>query len=195
MDIAQAFSGTVRERTLLEEIISEWNARQYTSSLFTSWSKDKPEMNDPNLIFLNYNANSLKSHIADLDIILNKYHPQICVLSEIGMPAIRKVPHFPNYTVVCQEGSNAFGGVAIVIHQTIKFKVVVKEINFLLIEIKTIPETTLVGAVYVPPGETPPFHLFEKCRNKPFCVFGDYNAKHDVWECETRNASGNRLVE
>ena len=195
MEVVQSFNATECEKSLLGEIINEWNARKYTSSLFVKWMKEKPPMNDPNLTFLNYNVNSLKSHITDLDIILNKYAPQICILTEIGMPAIRRMPIIPNYQVVFQEGSNAFGGVAIAIQDSTKYKVMAKEVNFLLIEVETAPESTLIGAVYVPPGKIPPFHLFEKCKGKPFCIFGDFNAKHQEWECATRNESGDRLME
>ncbi|CAF3260297.1 unnamed protein product, partial [Rotaria sp. Silwood2] len=63
-----------------------------------------------------------------------------------------------------------------------------------MVEIETTPISTLIGVVYVPPGTIPPFHLFTKCRNKAFCIFGDFNAKHGDWKCETNNASGNRII-
>ncbi|CAF4441892.1 unnamed protein product [Rotaria sp. Silwood2] len=69
-----------------------------------------------------------------------------------------------------------------------------QELNFILIEIVTIPEPTSVGAVYVPPGSISPFQLFTKCRNKPFYIFGDFNAKHTDWGCERTNVSGNQIV-
>ncbi|CAF3184300.1 unnamed protein product [Rotaria sp. Silwood2] len=69
-----------------------------------------------------------------------------------------------------------------------------QELNFILIEIVTIPEPTSVGAVYVPPESISPFQLFTKCRNKPFYIFGDFNAKHTDWGCERNNVSGNQIV-
>ncbi|CAF3343542.1 unnamed protein product, partial [Rotaria sp. Silwood2] len=59
---------------------------------------------------------------------------------------------------------------------------------------ETIPERTLIGAVYVPPGKSPPLHLFSKCRNKPFFIFGDFNAKHSSWDCDINNDSGNQIA-
>ncbi|CAF1233719.1 unnamed protein product [Rotaria sordida] len=61
-------------------------------------------------------------------------------------------------------------------------------------KIETIPERTLIGAVYVPPGKSPPLHLFSKYRNKPFFIFGDFNAKHSSWDCEINNNSGNQIA-
>ncbi|CAF3875077.1 unnamed protein product [Rotaria sp. Silwood1] len=93
-----------------------------------------------------------------------------------------------------REGTNAFGGVAILCHSSIKYKEICREKKFILIQIETIPERTLIGAVYVPPGKSPPLHLFSKCRNKPFFIFGDFNAKHSSWDCETNNDSGNQIA-
>ncbi|CAF3184345.1 unnamed protein product [Rotaria sp. Silwood2] len=119
---------------------------------------------------------------------------QICILTEIGKAVMKKIPQFPDYNIILQEGTNAFGGVAFLIHKSIKYKIVTRELNFLLIEIETIPEPTCVGAVYVPPGSTPPFQFFTKCSNKAFCIFGDFNAKHTDWGCEGNNGSGNQIV-
>ncbi|CAF3370823.1 unnamed protein product, partial [Rotaria sp. Silwood2] len=95
---------------------------------------------------------------------------QICILTEIGKAVMKKIPHFPDYNTILQEGTNAFG------------------------QIETIPEPTSVGAVYVPPDSTPPFQFFTKCSNKPFYIFGDFNAKHTDWGCEGNNGSGNQIV-
>ncbi|CAF2955105.1 unnamed protein product [Rotaria sp. Silwood2] len=133
-------------------------------------------------------------HIADVDVLVSNHSPQICILTEIGKAVMKKIPHFPDYSTILQEGTNSFGGVAFLIHKSIKYKIVIRELNFLLIEIETIPEPTSVGAVYVPPGTTPPFQLFTKCRNKPFFIFGDFNAKHSDWGCEGNNVSGNQIA-
>ncbi|CAF3291452.1 unnamed protein product [Rotaria socialis] len=63
-----------------------------------------------------------------------------------------------------------------------------------MVEIEITPISTLIGVVYVPPCTIPPFHLFTKCRNKSFCIFGDFNAKHVDWKCEVNNVSGSRIV-
>ncbi|CAF4889961.1 unnamed protein product, partial [Rotaria socialis] len=63
-----------------------------------------------------------------------------------------------------------------------------------MVEIETTSVSTLIGAVYVTTGTIPPFHLFTKFRDKYFCIFGDFNAKHVDWKCEMNNVSGNRIV-
>jgi hypothetical protein len=178
-----SFIGSSREKSEVTQIIEEWNSRTCMSDLFKQWRKIRPKNTNFNLLFLLYNVNSLNSHTADIDIILNKYAPQICLLNEIGKVALKKTINFPDHHLLVQEGTNSFGGVAILIHQSIKYKEIKRDKNFLLVEIESNPEPVLVGAVYVPPGTTPPFHLFTECRNKPFFIFGDSNAKHTDWGC------------
>ncbi len=76
-----------------------------------------------------------------------------------------------------------------------KCKIIEKALNFLLIEVETLNESVLVGAIYVPPGTLPPFQLFNKCKNKPFYILGDFNAKHTTWGCNKNNISGIHIFE
>src|ERR1700722_12482241 len=73
----------------------EWNSKRCVSELCKKWKKDKPNNSKHNLLFLLYNVNSLKSHIADMDVILTNYSPQICILTEIGNASIKKTPPSP----------------------------------------------------------------------------------------------------
>ena len=192
--LGESFNGTYREKQELRQITNEWNTRSCMTGLFNKWSKSKPINNNSNPTFLLYNVNSLNTHIADMDIILSNHAPKICVLTQIGKTILKKLPQFPDYHLLVQEGTNSFGGVGLLIHHSIKYKEVTRDLNFLMVEIETSAIPTLVGAVYVPPGKIPPFHLFTKCRNKPFCIFGDFNAKHEDWKCEMNNVSGNRVA-
>ena len=167
-----------REKQELKQIIYEWNSRTCVTDLFNSWTKRKPKTEDSNLSFLLYNVSSLRSHITDMDIIISNHAPKICFLTEIGETALKILPQFPDYRLLVQEGTNSFGGVGLLIHNSIKYKEAVRDLNFLMVEIETTPIASLVGVVYVPPGTIPPFDLFTKCRNKSFYIFGDFNAKH-----------------
>ena len=190
----QAYVGSESEKQIIQNIVSEWNAKICVSDLSKKWNKPKPVNTDTSLLCLVYNVNSLNSHIADVDVILNNHTPQICILSEIGKAAIKAVPNFPNYKLIVQERTNSFGSVAILIHQSIHFKVVNRELNFILIEIETTLKPILIGAIYVPSGTNPPFHHFTKCYKKPFYIFGNFNAKHTDWGCETNSANGNQIA-
>ncbi|CAF3684967.1 unnamed protein product [Rotaria sp. Silwood1] len=54
---------------------------------------------------------------------------------------------------------------------------------------------TAVTAVYVPPKNLPPFELFQAHDNENIIIFGDFNAKHQEWDCEKNNLSVNRIKE
>ena len=96
--------------------------------------------------------------------------------------------------MIAQPGTNSFGGVMILYHRSIKCKVVERALNLIWIEIDQHPNPIYVGAIYVPPGSLPPFHLISKYQNNPFYIFGDYNAKHTNWKCQRSNSSGVHLA-
>lgn len=106
---------------------------------------------------------------------------------------IKKLPHISSYYWISQNGTNAVGGVAILVRETLKTKVIDRQSNFLLIELDLLPKPILMGAIYVPPGKPFPHDLFEKTLDKPFYIFGDYNAKHTDWSCPKNNSSGSQL--
>lgn len=193
--VTDHFDGTPQEKKELNSIIDEWNRRTSISNLCTYWEKQRPlSSSSENLLFLLYNCECLSTHLTDLDLLLSSYSPQTIILTGVGS-LIRKLPRIPNYYWLSQKGTNAFGGVAILIHQSIKSKIVFKIENFLLVEMDVLSSTILVGAIYVPPKKLPPFEHFSQCIGKEFYIFGDFNAKHSMWSCETNNSSGYALKE
>lgn len=125
-------------------------------------------------------------------MILNEYGPHICILTGVGA-ATRNLPEFPGYSGIAQIGTNAFGGVAMLYQKHLKYKIIENELNFILTEVETPQDTVLIGAVYVPPGQMPPFQSFNNYKNRPFYILGDFNAKHTSWKCEKNNTSGVHL--
>lgn len=106
---------------------------------------------------------------------------------------MKNLPKIPFYHWVSQEGTNSFGGVAILLNDTIREKTIEKQQNFILVEIEIDPKPILIGAIYIPPSEDIPCSLFNKYLDKPFYIFGDFNAKHREWQCDTNNTSGIQL--
>ncbi|CAF4111994.1 unnamed protein product [Rotaria magnacalcarata] len=189
------FSRTSQEKKELYSMIHEWNRRVSISTLCTIWEKQRPsKLLSENILFLLYNCECLSTHQADLDILISSYLPHIVILTGIGS-LIGNLPLLPNYYWLSQKGTNSFGGVAILIHHSIKCTIVYTVENFLLAEIDILSSKILVGAVYVPPNKQPPFEHFSRLNGKEFYVFGDFNAKHSLWSCETNNTSGSELKE
>ncbi|CAF4932471.1 unnamed protein product, partial [Rotaria sp. Silwood1] len=62
-----------------------------------------------------------------------------------------------------------------------------------MIETDVIGTKLSIGAIYVPPNTSLPFHQLSKYKDKPFVICGDYNAKHSYWNCPKNNSNGNKL--
>ena len=157
------------------------------------WKEDEPRITEQNLSILLYNVEGLTTHITDVDILLAKYLPHICILTGVGAAIERNIT-FPNYNSMSQEGTNAFGGVMILTHRSINCSLIAKETNFIRIEIPLTQETIHIGGIYVPPGSLPPLHLMTANDDSDYVLFGDFNAKHTEWNCTRNNTSGNHLL-
>jgi len=132
--------------------------------------------------------------MCDFELLLSLYSPHIFILTGVGK-LIRALRPVPNYKWFSQEGSNSYGGVAILIHQKLQCLVEDKAENFLLLQITILNEKIYIGGVYSPPNRIPPFEMFDMHKDKKIYLFGDFNAKHSQWNCEESNVSGNKLNE
>ncbi|CAF3458508.1 unnamed protein product [Rotaria socialis] len=155
----------------------------------TKTEKDRPDVTNENLSLIIYNCQCLSTHIADIDILLSIHIPQLLILTGVGSK-IRNLPKITSYHWISQEGINSFGEVAILLHDTLKTKVITRELDFLMVELDILPRSILLGAVHVPPSKPIHQYLFDKYVSKSFYIFGDFNAKHTDWLCSNNNASG-----
>ena len=186
------FTGTPSEKQMFSSLLYEWNSRRSISEMCVSWSKERRETSIENLIIVLWNCEGLRTHGHDLDELLSSHKPHLCILTGVGSQ-IRKLPAIPNYYWQSQEGTNSFGGVAILIHHKLKSSVIDREENCLLIELELLNNKLLLGAVYVPPRSYPPFTFLDKHKEKDTFLFGNFNAKDVNWLCERNNSCGNSL--
>ena len=119
-----------------------------------------------------------------------KFKPQICILTGVGTQ-IKKPPNIPFHNWICQEGTNSYGDVAMIIHNSLKTKIILQVPDYILIELSILSESILIGAIYVPPKNPIPFNLLGNHLSKNFYIFGDYIAKHVQWKCSSNNTSRN----
>ena len=190
----ESFNGSRAERKLLSEIVNEWNSRTSLSLLCKKWKKVRPHYVKQNLLLLLFNVEGLNTHVADVDLLLSNYHPHICIFTGVGSAVYKHNQFtFPNYNIISQPGTNAFGGVMILHLQSLKCKIIEKASNLIWIELSLHPSPIYIGAIYVPPTTLPPFQLLSKYQNNPFYLFGDFNAKHTNWGCQKNNSCGVHL--
>jgi hypothetical protein len=186
------YEGTVKEKNILKKMFSEWNNRISDFDICKQWKKEKLVTEYEPLNILLFNIQCLSTHIPDLDILIAKFTPQICILTGVSIQ-IKKPPNIPFYNWICQEGTNSYGGVAMIIHNALKTKIILQVPNYILIELSILSESILIGAIYVPPKNYIPFNLLGNHLSKNFYIFGDFNAKHQQWMCSSNNTSGNEL--
>ncbi|CAF4256038.1 unnamed protein product, partial [Rotaria sp. Silwood2] len=94
-----------------------------------------------------------------------------------------------------QEGNNSFGGAAILVQHKLKSTVLDRSTIFSSIEVEILNQKVNIAAAYVPPKMTPPFEIFQKSENKNSISFGGFNGKHQDWDCEQNNTTGNQIKE
>ncbi|CAF3412718.1 unnamed protein product [Rotaria socialis] len=193
-DIINQFDGNEKDKNLLRTMCSEWNDKVCVSVLSNNWRKVRLSSTSENLSILLWNCECLHTHTSDLDLLLSLYCPHVCILTGVGKQ-IRRLPYVPNYKWFSKEGNNSFGGVACLIQNEFTTTISDESENFLLLKIELGNENIYIGAVYIPPNHTPPLYLFDKHKENDIYIFGDFNAKHESWQCEKNNVSGNILKE
>lgn len=193
-ELVNRFVASVEEKKIALDILNEWSKSASIHNLCIEWEKNRPANESENLLILLYNCECLSTHVNDIDILLSKFLPHIVILTGVGSQ-IRKMPSVPHYYWYTSKGSNSFGGVAMLIHSSIKSKVIHAVENLLIVEVNMATIAILVGAVYVPPKSNPPLDEFEKFLNKKIYIFGDFNAKNTQWHCKSNNSSGILLSE
>jgi hypothetical protein len=188
------FNGSDEEKDTLLNIFYEWNASVRVNDLSERWVKVRPESSLEHLTLLVWNCECLSTHMTDFDLLLSSYSPHLFLLSRVGKQ-IHMLPHVPNFKWFSSKGTNSFGGVGILVHQNLRTSLIEEAVNFVLIEIEILNEKIFIASIYVPPESMPPVELFDKHKEKEIFIFGDFNAKHQNWNCECNNVSGNKLKE
>ena len=179
----QNVSGSAQDKASIFEMIEEWNSRICVPDPCERWKKDRSVQNiDSRLLILLFNVEGLRTHVTDVDILLNSHKPHVCILMGVGAAA-KSMVRFPFYTAHTQHGTNSYEGVAILYQDHLECKIAQREATFLPME------PVMIGAMYVSPSSLPPFPIIDQCKNKPFYIFGDYNAKHTAWGCKKNNTS------
>jgi hypothetical protein len=95
-NVCDSFEGSGTEKIILSKILEEWNSKSSISDIPMKWHKVRPISFSINLSIIIYNCQCLSTHIADLDILISSYTPQICILTGVGAK-IRNLPKICSY--------------------------------------------------------------------------------------------------
>lgn len=143
-----------------------------------------------------WNIRSFRSHRNELILLTASTQAEVVLLTETFLtPNI--IISLPGYTVVRSDRATPRGGVAILIKNSIHFKVINKppDLDLECCLIKTETPSLHIGVVYIPPK----YDLNPSSLNKltgigsPFIIGGDFNAKHRFWNSYQANKNGKIL--
>lgn len=194
------------ERNILQEIIREWTEIPTLDLLLEHWTNHRTKMLSmsnvqQNLSVLLLNVSSLNRYMIELFHLIDSAPAPIVILNGTHHEeeAVKRfTTHFFNYNVFTNKGTNAFGGVLIAVHKSIRCQRKNKfdDIpNLLVIETGPASESYQLATCYSPPREAIPLDIFDRLlSDNPNTIFtGDLNAKHQSWSSSLENQKGRAL--
>ncbi|CAF1161318.1 unnamed protein product [Rotaria sordida] len=187
-------------------IFEEWTSTPTLDLLIDKWSiyRDKTlsmlNIKD-NISILLLNVSSLNCHMVEIFKLIDTTSPPIITLNgthhdERSTKQFTK--HFFNYNVFSINGTNAFGGVLVAIHKSIRTQRMVEFENIpnlIALEIGEEQNKFQLVTCYSPPHEQIPFEIFDRIlqKNENTIFTGDLNAKHNSWSRSVENPKGKTL--
>lgn len=166
--------------------------------MINSHNKNSNSVTNNSLLILQFNANGLKNHAHELELLLNNKRIDIALITETHFTKYSNI-FIPGYKLVHTNhpDNTAHGGVAIYIKSIISFQLLPSFSHDFLqscaINIKLNNNHFTIAAVYAPPKHNITFSKFSEyfiTIKSNFIIGGDYNAKHQAWGCRTNNPRG-----
>ena len=150
-------------------------------------------------IILQWNCVSLNTHGLDLGLLISSYSPSVICLQETRLKPNSKF-NFPNYTCYFKSNADGYGGVGILVKNTILQSPVILKSNLQAIAVcVTIRgKAYIVSSIYVPPLSNPSKAEYENIISqfdKPFLLCGDFNAHSPLWGSLETNDHGDVMEE
>ncbi|KAE9534533.1 hypothetical protein AGLY_008623 [Aphis glycines] len=163
--------------------------------MINSHNKNFNSVTNNSLLILQLNANGLKSHAPELEVILNNKRLDIALITETYFTEYTKI-FIPGYKLIHTNhpDNTAHGGVAMYIKSNIMFQLLPSfsqdYIQSCTIAIKLNNYYFTIAALYAPPKHNITFSKFSQYFNiikNNFIIGSDYNAKHQARGCYTNN--------
>ena len=196
---------TRAEDNILEAVIQEWSNAPSLDALLGNWSdyrdKSMTLMNScQNIAFLLVNVASLKRYLVEVFNLIHSTAAPIIILTGThhdDATVKRFSSHTFNYNVFTSKGTNAFGGVLVAVHKSIKCRRCVEfnADNLIVLELGSGSNAFQLVTCYSLPAEPIPLEIFDRILDaNPNTIFtGDFNAKHKSWSVSLENSKGHSL--
>jgi hypothetical protein len=192
---------------IFQELCSEWANTPTLDCLLERW-KDRSvktltmlnTQQEVSLLLLN--VSSLNLYLLEVINLINTIASPIIILNGTHHDD-KTVKLFTsqmfNLNIFASKGSNAFGGVLIGVHKSIRATQVSQFVNIdnlMVLEMESNSETFQLATCYSPPTEPLPLLIFDQIlqRNSNTIFAGDFNAKHASWSKSAENQKGRVLA-
>jgi len=150
------------------------------------------------ILILQFNANGLKNHINELQLVLQEKRIDIALISETRFTKHSYVP-ITGYNLLKSNhpDNTAHGGAAIYIKSSLQYQYLTNFCQLylqscaILLYLNNIP--TKIAAIYSPPRHNMNIQNYVdyfSTLSHNFIIGGDYNAKHINWGCRANNPRG-----
>ena len=179
------------EDNMMKLVILEWLNTPSIDTLLNTWSRYRDKTNSlmkicQNILIILLNVASLKRYLAEVFDLIQATTPPIIILNGTHHdPDTTKsfASHMYSHNVVTAEGTIAFGGILIAIHNSIECRrpeIFTNVKNLIVVELGSGTNTFQLVTCYSPPTEKLPLEIFDRIlliNPAPFFT-GDFNAKH-----------------
>lgn len=156
------------------------------------------------VLLLQYNIQSLTRNKHYLDHYINRFQTDFCLLSEIfNFSDDKENTSFPNYNILTKKRqNNSFGGVAILVRKSIKFKQIHfnSTLEVLICQSLNLSKNLTIASIYIP--QSVPTKIFEleltkllnflDTKSNVF-LCGDFNARSRTFGDSINSPRGNVL--
>ena len=191
---------------IFHKLCSEWANIPTLDCLLDNWMKRSlmtltllKKKQDISLLLLN--VASLNLYLLDVINLINNVCAPIVILNGTHHDeATVKLfaSQLFNLNIFSNKGTNAFGGVLIGVHKSIRTTQVSQFANIdnlIVLEIASASQPFQLVTCYSPPTEQLPLTIFDQIlrRNTNTIFAGDLNAKHSSWSKSSENQKGRAL--
>ena len=150
---------------------------------------------------LQWNAQSLRPKLTEFELLLNQEKIHIAIVSETWLDP-NSYLRISGYQIYRLDRSDGYGGVAVIIHWSIKaqqqqLRVNNAGIELLHVKLFNCGNVENIVSVYCPPTVNSSFQdwyeIFAKFPNKTL-IAGDFNGHHSSWSCKN-NTRGTQIFD
>lgn len=148
-----------------------------------------------------WNANGLKKHQRELEVLLSEEKVDVCLISETHFTKESFIK-FKNYELyhTIHPHNTARGGSAVIIRKNLKHheedKLSVEEFQATTVRVTANSQSLLITSVYSPPRhqiKTEQYKQLIQRHDAKFIMGGDFNAKNTFWGSRLSNPKGREL--